>query len=84
VEAGHAGLSPTLTHGRPTLMLLAGLALLWPCEQVLVAMGFPGPERSGMLKKLGARLTERGNLWRDACWMTSGPGVFAEGNMQRG
>jgi glutamate synthase (NADPH) small chain len=65
-------------------MLLAGLALLWPCEQVLVAMGFPGPERSGMLKKLGARLTERGNLWRDACWMTSGPGVFAEGNMQRG
>jgi hypothetical protein len=60
VEAGHAGPSPTLTHGRPTLTLLARLALLWPCERVLVAMGFLGPERAGMLKKLGARLTERG------------------------
>jgi glutamate synthase (NADPH/NADH) small chain len=30
------------------------------------------------------RLTDRGNVWRDANWMTSVPGVFAAGDIQRG
>ena len=30
------------------------------------------------------RLTERGNVWRDDQWMTSVPGVFSAGDMQRG
>ena len=47
-------------------------------------MGFLGPERPGMIEKLGVRLTERGNVWRDANWMTSVPGVFTAGDMQRG
>ena len=55
-----------------------------PCDLALLAMGFLGPERHGMLEKLGVRLTERGNVWRDASWMTSVPGVFAAGDMQRG
>ncbi len=54
------------------------------CELVLLAMGFLGPERPGMLADLGVTLTERGNVWRDASWMTSVPGVFACGDMQRG
>ncbi len=29
-------------------------------------------------------LTERGNVWRDRSWMTSVPGVFTAGDMQRG
>ena len=33
---------------------------------------------------LGVRLTERGNVWRDEKWMTSVPGVFTAGDMQRG
>ena len=33
---------------------------------------------------LGVRLTDRGNVWRDADWMTSVPGVFTAGDMQRG
>ncbi len=37
-----------------------------------------------MLKQLGVRLTERGNVWRDEHWMTSIPGVFTAGDMQRG
>jgi glutamate synthase (NADPH) small chain len=53
-------------------------------ELVLLAMGFLGPERNGMLDQLGVRMTERGNVWRDAQWMTSVPGVFAAGDMQRG
>ena len=47
-------------------------------------MGFLGPERGGMLDALGVRMTERGNVWRDRNWMTSVPGVFTAGDMQRG
>jgi glutamate synthase (NADPH/NADH) small chain len=51
---------------------------------VLLAMGFVGPERPGMLEQLGVRLTERGTVWRDQNWMTTIPGVFTAGDMQRG
>ena len=47
-------------------------------------MGFVGPERGPLVNELGVKLTERGNVWRDARWMTSVPGVFAAGDMQRG
>jgi glutamate synthase (NADPH/NADH) small chain len=53
-------------------------------DLVLLAMGFLGPEQNGMLAALGVRLTERGNVWRDERWMTSVPGVFTAGDMQRG
>jgi glutamate synthase (NADPH/NADH) small chain len=53
-------------------------------DLVLLAMGFLGPERGGMLDTLGVRMTDRGNVWRDTQWMTSVPGVFAAGDMQRG
>jgi glutamate synthase (NADPH/NADH) small chain len=53
-------------------------------DLVLLAMGFVGPERNGMLDALGVRLTERSTVWRDANWMTSVPGVFTAGDMQRG
>ncbi len=53
-------------------------------DLVLLAMGFLGAERPGMLTDLGVKLTERGNVWRDENWMTSAPGVFACGDMQRG
>lgn len=55
-----------------------------PADLVLLAMGFVSPEKPGMLEKLGAKLTERGNVWRDAHWMTSVKGVFTAGDMQRG
>lgn len=55
-----------------------------PCELALLAMGFVGPEMPGMLERLGVKLTERGNVWRDENWMTSVPGVFTAGDMQRG
>jgi glutamate synthase (NADPH/NADH) small chain len=53
-------------------------------DLVLLAMGFVGPETDGMLTKLGVKLTERGNVWRDERWMTSVPGVFTAGDAQRG
>ena len=61
-----------------------GTELEIPAELVLLAMGFTGPRRSSLLSELGVRLTERGNVWRDENWMTSQPGVFTAGDMQRG
>ncbi|MBI3106332.1 MAG: glutamate synthase subunit beta [Candidatus Rokubacteria bacterium] len=71
-------------HGRMAFTEKPGAELTLPCELVLLAMGFVGPERPGMLEALGVRLTERGTVWRDAQWMTSVPGVFTAGDMQRG
>ena len=53
-------------------------------DLVLLAMGFLGPEQGSLLSTLGVKLTERGNVWRDANWMTSQRGVFVAGDMQRG
>jgi glutamate synthase (NADPH/NADH) small chain len=53
-------------------------------DLVLLAMGFTGPERGGLLTELGVRLTDRGNVWRDEHWMTSEEAVFTAGDMQRG
>jgi glutamate synthase (NADPH/NADH) small chain len=55
-----------------------------PCELVLLAMGFVGPEKPGMLEQLGVKLTDSGNVDRDKEWMTNIPGIFTAGDMQRG
>jgi glutamate synthase (NADPH) small chain len=55
-----------------------------PCELALLAMGFVGPERAGMLEALGVKLDPRGNVARDERFMTSETGVFACGDMGRG
>jgi glutamate synthase (NADPH/NADH) small chain len=55
-----------------------------PCELVLLALGFLGPEHGGLLESLGVGLDQRGNVARDASFMTSVPGVFACGDMGRG
>jgi glutamate synthase (NADPH/NADH) small chain len=70
--------------GRTTFKEIPGSAFQLPADLVLLAMGFVGPEKPGMLAQLGVKLTDRGNVWRDENWMTSVPGVFTAGDMQRG
>jgi glutamate synthase (NADPH/NADH) small chain len=55
-----------------------------PCELVLLAMGFTGPERNELLDGLGVELTDRGLVARDANWGTNVDGVFVAGDMGRG
>jgi glutamate synthase (NADPH/NADH) small chain len=55
-----------------------------PCEMVLLAMGFTGAERPGLLDDLGVSFDARGNVARTASYETSVPGVFAAGDMGRG
>ena len=70
--------------GRVTFDPIPGSEFEIPADLVLLAMGFVGPERGPLVTDLGVRLTERGNVWRDPRWMTSVPGVFTAGDMQRG
>ncbi len=53
-------------------------------DLVLLAMGFVGPARHGMLEQLGVNLDTRGNVACDASYMSSVPGVFSAGDMRRG
>ncbi len=55
-----------------------------PADLVLLAMGFTGAERSGLLADLGVEFDARGNVARDAAYQTSVPGVFVAGDMGRG
>src|SRR5262249_60009284 len=54
-----------------------------PCELLLLAMGFLGPVKTGLLEQLGIALDARGNVATTA-GRTSIPGVFAAGDMARG
>ncbi len=53
-------------------------------DLVLLAMGFVGPEKPGLLTDLRVELTDRGNVARDADFQSSVPGVFVAGDMGRG
>ena len=55
-----------------------------PCDLVLLALGFTGAERPGLLTDLGVEFDARGNVSRDAEYETSVPGVFTAGDMGRG
>jgi glutamate synthase (NADPH/NADH) small chain len=55
-----------------------------PAELVLLAMGFVGPEREGVISQLGVALDERGNVARDNDYATDVEGVFVCGDAGRG
>ncbi len=71
-------------NGRVRFERMAGTEFELAADLVLLAMGFVGPEPSGLLSALGVRLTDRGTVWRDGNWMTTEPGIFVAGDMQRG
>ena len=53
-------------------------------DLVLLAMGFLGPVKSGLLEQLHVNLDARGNVATDPNHMSSVEGVFAAGDMRRG
>ncbi len=70
--------------GRFAMKEKAGSEKVWPVELALLAMGFVGPEKEGMLADLGVALDGRGNVVADDNKATSVKGVFAAGDMARG
>jgi glutamate synthase (NADPH/NADH) small chain len=55
-----------------------------PAQLVLLAMGFLGPQKKGLLEDLGVELDARGNVARDKAFKTSLDNVFVAGDMGRG
>jgi glutamate synthase (NADPH) small chain len=73
-----------MVDGRPVFEKIGGTDFELPAELVLLAMGFLGPERNGLLEHLGVDVTDRGNVARDERWATNVDGVFVCGDMGRG
>jgi len=67
----------------PSFEKVPGSEFTIDCDLVLLAMGFTGPTRGGMIDQLGVTLDERGNV-KTNDFMTSVSGVFAAGDMRRG
>jgi glutamate synthase (NADPH) small chain len=55
-----------------------------PAQLVLLAMGFVGPQRDGLVDQLGLELDARGNIVRDENFATNVDRVFACGDAGRG
>jgi glutamate synthase (NADPH/NADH) small chain len=70
--------------GRPVFQKIEGSDFEIECELVLLAMGFTGAQREGLLEQLGVDIDGRGNVARDAQWSTNVDKVFVAGDMGRG
>jgi glutamate synthase (NADPH/NADH) small chain len=68
----------------PKFEPIPGTDFTMAADLVLIAMGFVGPVRNGMIDQLGVKLDQRGNVATDPNYMSSVPGVFAAGDMRRG
>jgi glutamate synthase (NADPH/NADH) small chain len=68
----------------PGFESIPGAAEEFPADLVLLALGFTGPVKNGLLDRLGVELDARGNVKTGGNSMTSQPGVFAAGDMRRG
>ena len=76
-------LSEVRFEGR-TMIPIEGTERQLPADLVLLAMGFVGPERDGVVDQLGVALDERGNVARDNSYATDVDGVFVCGDAGRG
>ena len=70
--------------GRLNFVERKDCAMDFEADLVLLAMGFSGPEKEGLLFDLGVAFDARGNVAVDENQMTSVPGVFAAGDVKRG
>ncbi len=75
---------PSQNGARPELREVPGTEKVWPCQLVLLAMGFRGPENP-VLDQLGVDRDARSNAQAEyGSYATNVPGVFAAGDMRRG
>jgi glutamate synthase (NADPH/NADH) small chain len=71
--------------GRMEMRDVPGSEFKIPADLVLLAMGFLGPEKAGLVNDLGLELDPRGNISCDANYRSvNTPGVFACGDARRG
>jgi glutamate synthase (NADPH) small chain len=71
-------------EGPPNFQAVPGSEFTIKADLVLLAMGFLGPVKTGLLEQLHVNLDARGNVSTDSNHMSSVEGVFAAGDMRRG
>lgn len=67
---------------RPELIEKEGSEKTWPCELVLLALGFTGPEKT-LSELLGLEIDRRNN-YKANNYQTNKPHIFTAGDMRRG
>jgi len=73
------------SDGRMAMQEVAGSAFRLKADLVLLAMGFLGPRKPGMVEQAGVALDPRGNISANVVdYKTSVPKLFAAGDMRRG
>jgi len=83
-ESGHVCQLEGIRVGPwPNFEPIPGSEFVLDTELVLLAMGFTGPVKTGLLEQLGVALDTRGNC-AAGNYQTSVPGVFAAGDARRG
>ncbi|MEW6324404.1 MAG: glutamate synthase subunit beta [Nitrospirota bacterium] len=70
--------------GRARFAPQPGTDIQMKADLVILAMGFAGPVRAGLLADLGVALDQRGNVAVNEDHMTNIDGVFAAGDAKRG
>jgi glutamate synthase (NADPH/NADH) small chain len=68
----------------PKFEPIPGSEFSMDADLVLLAMGFTGPVKQGLIEQLGVVLDGRGNVATDGNYATSVPGIFAAGDLRRG
>jgi glutamate synthase (NADPH/NADH) small chain len=69
--------------GRQKMEEVPGSELTLDVDLVLLALGFVGPVRQGMVEELGIEVSPTGNVATQG-FATNVPGVFSAGDMRRG
>jgi len=76
---------PKTNNGRLEFVEMPGTERVYPAELVLLAMGFVGPEKNGLIEQLGVELDKVENVKSDlTSKRTNIPKVFTAGDMTRG
>jgi glutamate synthase (NADPH/NADH) small chain len=70
-------------QGKMGFQEIAGSERVIPCDLALLAIGFVGAEKGGMVEELKLELDARGNI-KTENYMSSQEGVFAAGDIRRG
>lgn len=84
-ENGHVQRLHAVRVGAPPKFEpITGSDFTLDADLVLIAMGFSGPLKNGLLEKLEVAFDARGNVFADATHMSSVKGIFAAGDMRRG
>jgi glutamate synthase (NADPH) small chain len=69
---------------KPALERVPNSEFYLDADLILIAIGFSGPVRGGLLEQLPLALDNRGNVKTNTDYMTSVPGIFSAGDVRRG